>query len=70
MKVYKSEVTEGIDEKAEKLAEKYDVDVDIARQGIYAAIIDLLLTDDTELVSQAVGNLKWLDSTINRRDRE
>ena len=64
IKVYKSEVTEGINEKADELAEKYNADIDIARQAVYAAIIDMLLTDDTELVSQAVGNLKWLESRL------
>jgi len=62
--VYRSEVMEGIDKKAEELADEYGVSIAIATQAIYAAIIDLLLTEDTELVSQAVGNLKWLESRL------
>jgi hypothetical protein len=64
IRVYESDVMEGINEKAIELADEYDVSVELATQAIYIAIIDLLLTDDTELVSQAVGNLKWLESRL------
>jgi len=63
-KIYKSNVMEGINQKAIELANEYDVSVEIAEQAIYAAITDLLITEDTELVSQAVGNLRWLESRL------
>ena len=63
-KIYKSNVMEGINQKAIELANEYDVSVEIAEQAIHAAIIDLLITEDTELISQAVGNLKWLESRL------
>jgi hypothetical protein len=61
IRVYESEVMEGINEKAIELADEYDVSVELATQAIYIAIVDLLLTDDSELISQAIGNLSYIE---------
>jgi hypothetical protein len=61
IRVYESDVMEGINEKAIELADEYDVSVELATQAIYIAITDLLVTDDSELISQAIGNLSYIE---------
>ena len=65
--VYRSDVMEGIDQKAIELADEYDTTVEDATHAIYTAIIDLLLTDDSELISQAIGNISYIE-LIRRND--
>ena len=67
VRVYESDVMEGINDKAIELANKYNVSVELATQAIYIAIADLLLTDDSELISQAIGNISYIE-LIRRND--
>jgi len=69
VRVYESDVMEGINDKAIELANKYNVSVELATQAIYIAIADLLVTDDSELISQAIGNLSYIE-LIRRLNNE
>jgi len=60
IRVYESDVKEEINEKAIELANEYDASVELATQAIYAAIIDMLVTSDSGLVEQAIGNIGYI----------